>query len=390
MEPSADLSAAEKPDRPVILSVVIPCYNQGEYLLEAIHSVEACGDKVYEIVIVNDGSTDALTVKLMQYLEDQGYFILNQDNQGLARARNNGIEKAQGRYILALDADNKIRPDYITKGIELLDRHVDVGVVYGRPEWFGDAQRSWPIPDQFEPDRLILGNFIDACTVFRKAMWQQCGGYDANMPLMGLEDWDLWLSALEGGWKFHYVPEVLFDYRVRAGSMATVNSRPENWGRLMEYICVKHSRLYATRFPKMIREREEKIGELWAQINHLNVQNVELVTRNQELETHSSDFLGQVQAAEAQRSSLLEQIHESETHHSSLLGQMQSLEQQLSGLLEKVPQLERQAAEQVASNAQLQATLEHTQAALAAAQAEIAAMESSKFWKLRKLWMRLR
>jgi glycosyltransferase involved in cell wall biosynthesis len=319
--------------QPIILSVVIPCYNQGEYLLEAIASVEACLDLVYEIVIVNDGSTDPVTVNVMRYLKEQGYSILNQENQGLSSARNNGIEKSQGRYILALDADNKIRPDYITKGIDVLDHNPDVGVVYGKPEWFGEGQRSWEIPEKFDAGRLILGNYIDACAVFRKSLWEDCGGYDSNM-LLGWEDWDLWLSALERGWKFHYIPEVLFDYRVRIGSMAIACSFPENRGRLMHYICLKHASLYVTRFPQIIRDREEQIGNLWTHIG--------------------------------------------------------TVETQCSNLLEQIQKLEPTVSAQSKLSDRLQLQLEQTQAELEAAQDIITAMKDSKFWKLRQVWMRFK
>ncbi len=343
MKPSEFSSA-----QPIILSVVIPCYNQGEYLLEAIASVEACLDQVYEMVIVNDGSTDPVTVNVMRYLEEQGYFILNQENQGLASARNNGIEKSQGRYILALDADNKIRPDYITKGIDALDHNPDVGVVYGKPEWFGEGQRSWEIPEKFDVGRLILENYIDACAVFRKSLWKDCGGYDPNMPLPGWEDWDLWLSAVEKGWKFHYIPEVLFDYRVRIGSMAIVCSFPENRGRLMHYLCLKHASLYVTRFPQMIREREEQIGNLLSHAGNLEV------------------------------------------HRSSLLGQTQELETDRGNLLKQMQELEQTVSSQLELDNQLQLQLEQTQAELETAQATIAAMKDSKFWKLRQVWTRFK
>jgi O-antigen biosynthesis protein len=270
MEFSAAHSATPSPDRPIILSVVIPCYNQGEYLLEAIHSVEDCPDQVYEIIIVNDGSTDALTVDLMRHLADQGYIVLNQDNQGLARARNNGIEKAKGRYILALDSDNKILPEYISRGIEILDQYADVGVVYGQPKWFGEAQRTWEIPEQFDPGQLILGNYIDACAVFRKSLWRDCEGYDPHMPVMGLEDWDFWLSAIEKGWKFYYVSEVLYEYRVRADSMVSACSLPENWSRSLRYIYTKHAKLCITCFPQIIEEREVRIGNLQVHIKNLD------------------------------------------------------------------------------------------------------------------------
>jgi glycosyltransferase involved in cell wall biosynthesis len=328
------------PSNPPVLSVVIPCFNQGEYLLDALSSVRACIDPVYEIVIVNDGSTDAITINLMQYLQEQGYLVLNQDNQGVARARNNGIEKSQGRYILTLDADNKIRPDYILKGIEVLDRNPDVGVVYGKPDWFGESQRSWDIPEEFDAGKLILKNYIDTCAVFRKSLWQDCGGYDPE--LLGLEDWDFWLSAVEKGWKFYYIPEILFDYRGRAGSRITQCSLTENRGRIMEYICSKHARLYVTCFPKMIRDREEEIGNLWDRISNL------------------------------------------EAHHSSLLDRSQSELQQSQQTADRL-QSELQQSQQTADR--LQSELKQ---AVDRAKATIEWMETSKFWKLRSQWLKLK
>jgi glycosyltransferase involved in cell wall biosynthesis len=326
-----------------VLSVVIPCFNQGEYLLDAISSVRACTDSVYEIIIVNDGSTDAMTIDLMQQLEQQGYLVINQENQGVARARNNAIEKSQGRYILALDADNKIRPDYILKGIEILDCHPDVGVVYGKPEWFGEDQRSWNIPEEFDANKLIIDNYIDACAVFRKLLWQDCSGYDPE--LIGLEDWDFWLSALEKGWKFHYIPEILFDYRVRSGSRLAQSFLPENRGRIVEYICLKHASLYDTHFPKMIRDREEKIGNLLDWVSNLETQHSSLLERSQ---------------------SELQQTHDA-------LVQSQSQLQQTYDVLER-SQSELQ---------QTRDTLAQSQSQLQQTNLTIEWMETSKFWKAR-------
>ncbi len=248
----------------IALSVIIPCYNQGEFILDAISSVEECLEDVWELVIVNDGSTEPLTLQTLDYLKKQGYCIIEQTNQGLAAARNQGIAAARGRYILPLDADNKIRPDYITKAIEILDKLPEVGVVYGNAECFGEQTGVWEVPD-FELNRLLCGNYIDACAVFRKAVWQQCGGYDSHIPeQLGFEDWDFWLSAAENGWQFYRIPQVLFDYRVRARSMVSACSIPENRRKLVRYICAKHRKLYTTdsRFADVIAQKE--FDWLWA------------------------------------------------------------------------------------------------------------------------------
>jgi glycosyltransferase involved in cell wall biosynthesis len=82
------------------LSIVIPCFNDGQFLKEAIASVEACPDQIYEIIIINDGSTDLLTRQVLNELRSNGYQVVDQSNQGAAAARNTGVRLAKGDYIL--------------------------------------------------------------------------------------------------------------------------------------------------------------------------------------------------------------------------------------------------------------------------------------------------
>ena len=347
---------------PAALSVIIPCYNQGEYLLEALASVESCLEPVYEIIIVNDGSDDRLTVNLLSYLKEQGYFILDQENQGLARARNNGIAKASGRYILPLDADNKVRADYLLKGIEILDHNPEVGVVYGKPEWFGEVERSWEMPEKFDAGKLILNNYIDACAVYRKSVWKDCGGYDANMPVAGWEDWDFWLGAIEHGWTFHYVPDVLFDYRVRADSMVTQCALPENRSRLVKYLCTKHAKLYRTNFVQMVGDRELQIGNLQA---------------------HSEDLT-------QQRDALGQQLEQSRTQLRQTQKQFQQTQKQFQQTQRYVQQAQGELKRTQHQLSQTQHQLKQTQQVLEQANAILQWMETSKFWKLRLAFLQLR
>jgi glycosyltransferase involved in cell wall biosynthesis len=240
----------------IAVSVVIPCYNQGEFILEAISSVESCQEAVYEIVIVNDGSTEPLTKKVLQYLKDNGYWVIDQSNQGLARARNKGISKARGRYILPLDSDNKIRPEYLTKSIEILDKSPEIGVVYGDVQLFDRRKDILPVPD-FDINKLAMGNYIDACAVLRKQVWLDCGGYDDKIPdKLGYEDWDLWLGAAAKGWKFYHIPEVMFDYRVREDSMVSLCRIPENHEKLVRYISTKHLDIYKSNFANILAQKD--------------------------------------------------------------------------------------------------------------------------------------
>lgn len=201
------------------LSIIIPCYNHGQYLREALDSVEACADtELYEIIILNDGSTDKDTISLLQQLSTEGYHVINQQNQGLGAARNNAIAAARGIYVLPLDSDNKIRPEYILESIKILDEQPGIAVVYGDAENFGDKAGRNNV-GEFNLQKMMLGNYIDACAVYRRSVWETLGGYDEKMPVMGLEDWDLWLHMAFKNYDFKYVPQVMYDYRVLNNSM---------------------------------------------------------------------------------------------------------------------------------------------------------------------------
>lgn len=253
------------------VSIVIPCFNDGQFIKEALASVEVYPDLIYEIIIVNDGSTDPVTCQVFDELRGKGYKVIDQPNQGLSAARNTGIKLARGEYILPLDSDNRIRPAYIHKGIEILDKFPDVAVAYGDVERFGEGiDDLQKIPDfnlsyedvsfvngfkgvqkipDFNLSWLVNHNYIDACAVFRKSVWEECGPYDINMPFGCYEDWDFWLSVAKKGYKFHHVPEVLFDYRVRPISLSTAARSEEKSKVVCRYIASKHAAL----FPKEYR-----------------------------------------------------------------------------------------------------------------------------------------
>src|SRR5665647_1774007 len=195
------------------ISIIIPCYNHGPYIREAIQSVEECRNKdLYEIIILNDGSTDNYTIRVLQELAGEGYHVINQTNQGLGASRNNAIKKARGEYILPLDSDNKIRPEYIYQSIRILDEQPDISMVYGDSEYFGEKTGINNV-GEFNLQKIMLENYIDACAVYRKSVWETLGGYDEKMPIMGYEDWDLWLNMALHQFQFYYIPEVLYDYR---------------------------------------------------------------------------------------------------------------------------------------------------------------------------------
>jgi glycosyltransferase involved in cell wall biosynthesis len=202
-----------------LLSIVIPCYNHGKYLQETIDSIEnAKGKYGVEIIIVDDGSTDTLTISKLNELEKKGYFVLHQKNGGLGKARNNGIKLAKGKYILPLDSDNTVLEPYLNDAIAVLEKDNYYDIVYGNAIYFGEKKGEW-IVGAYSLLKLIPNNYIDACAVFRKSVWEQLGGYDEKIPKMGVEDWDFWLHCSFSGSRFFYLQKPCFNYRVLNDSM---------------------------------------------------------------------------------------------------------------------------------------------------------------------------
>lgn len=139
---------------------------------------------------------------------------------GLASARNTGILHARGEYIMLLDADNYVHLDFIEKSVELFESEPKAAVVYSDAEYFGHKQGRWTV-GEFNLQRLMISNYIDACAMVRKSVFEQLGGYDTKMKEIksGWEDWDMWLRIAFSGKQFYYLPQIGFRYRVNPESM---------------------------------------------------------------------------------------------------------------------------------------------------------------------------
>ena len=210
-----------------ILSIVIPCYNHGKFLEETIASIISSTKKYMpEIIVVNDGSTDQKTLEVLKNIKNQGIYILHQKNQGLGRARNNGIIISKGKYILPLDSDNNTTYHYLNTAIDILENNSAISIVYGDAQYFGEKQTVWK-NKTLDKKQMLISNHIDACAVYRKITWIKVNGYAEDMPYMGCEDWNFWLRCINVNEQFFYLEEVCFEYRVLENSM--INSVKEDF-----------------------------------------------------------------------------------------------------------------------------------------------------------------
>lgn len=201
------------------LSVIIPCYNHGEYIHDAIDSVKhSDASNVCEIIIINDGSTEEKTLQILSQIDEEGIRVLNQLNSGLAAARNRGIEESKCEYVLLLDSDNKITPDFISTFNNLLAKKVEFDMLHGDALFFGERDgvfKSGPL----NIFKIFQKNYIDACTILRKKCLIELGKYDGSMPYMGWEDWDLWIRMALLNKKTIYFDKIFFHYRYLNNSM---------------------------------------------------------------------------------------------------------------------------------------------------------------------------
>ncbi len=200
-------------DRPLV-SVVIPTYNHEEFLPEAIQSVLDQTLVDVETIVVDDGSNDKSAMSKLKNAYRMVTWITKKKNQGVSAARNDGIAKARGRYIVCLDSDDKLAPEMLEKHVEVLEADNSIGLAYCDMQLFGDARGVMPM-GAYSFERLKEGNFIPNCAMFRREMWVVTGGYKDINP--SWEDYELWLNGGKHGFYGQRIAEPLFHYRKRKG-----------------------------------------------------------------------------------------------------------------------------------------------------------------------------
>lgn len=198
-------------DAPYV-SVVIPCYNHGHFVDDAVDSLLKQTWQDFEIIIVNDGSTDPETNNFLAAYQRPKTRILNLErNVGLPAARNAGIREARGRYICCLDADDKLQETYLEKALVVMEINAGVSFVWSWTQVFGSESRVWYAP-QFDPEKMLFYNLLNPPAVFRRSAWEKVGGFYEAMR-DGFEDWEFWVRLTGHGFRGHRISEKLILYR---------------------------------------------------------------------------------------------------------------------------------------------------------------------------------
>jgi glycosyltransferase involved in cell wall biosynthesis len=213
------------------VSVIMPAYNVAPYIGPAIESVLAQTEQDWEILVVDDGSTDESASIAEQYAaRDSRVRLLRQANGGISAARNRALRESTGAFIAILDSDDLWDPRYLEAQLGILRRHPEVDVVTGNGRFLGgryhgQPARPWPDPRPQPTLRHMLEDetSIFIMSVLRRRVYETIGGFDETLRTN--EDYDFWLRAAAAGFRFRRNDEPLGHYRRRDDSMSASDLR---------------------------------------------------------------------------------------------------------------------------------------------------------------------
>jgi glycosyltransferase involved in cell wall biosynthesis len=192
------------------ISIVIPTYQHAGEIAACLRSIFAQTLTDYEIIVVNDGSTDN-TLEVLKPFADR-IKLIDQENRGGNAARNRGFREARGPYLLFCDADIVMKPDMLEKMLAALKEHAEASYVYSSFKFGWKAFHLWP----FDAGKLRQMNYIHTTSLIRR---EHFPGFDE--AIRRLQDWDLWLTMLEQGHNGVWIPEMLFQAIPHQGGIST-------------------------------------------------------------------------------------------------------------------------------------------------------------------------
>lgn len=203
-------------DKTPLVSIIMPIYNMEQYLSETLDSILASDYPNFEVIAVDDGSKDnSLQIAQEYAAKDSRLRVLAQSNSGVCTARNYAIRESNGVFILPVDSDDIITPDFVSLAVAKILSDKSIKVVTPKSNFMGTKSGEWRLPE-FSLNLLARKNIICVTALYYKSEWVRVGGYCNT--LIAREDWDFWISMLKSGGKVVRLDKVTFYYRRRAGS----------------------------------------------------------------------------------------------------------------------------------------------------------------------------
>jgi len=203
------------------VSAIIPAYNQGAYLREAVRSLLDQTYPDFEVIVVDDGSTDDTCEVARSFADDRIHYVY-QENRGLSGARNTGIRHSQGEYLTYLDSDDLFLPEKLDLLVAELESHPEIGLVAGQAipidEHGNRIGKMYAAPLPEPAENLLLGNPLHVGSVLVRGEWQKRAGF-FDETLRSYEDWDMWLRLVRLGCRTGWVPKPVSLYRFHIAQM---------------------------------------------------------------------------------------------------------------------------------------------------------------------------
>lgn len=233
------------------VSIIVPCYNQAQYLDEALQSLQKLTYANWECLVVNDGSPDHTEEVARKWeAKDPRFIYVYQENGGVSSARNLGIKAAKGEFILTLDADDQYESTFLEKALAILVNNPEIGIVSSWGRYFTNEKQLQVYKSIGKTTvDFLFHNAAIGTSLFRKKCWESVDGYDEN-PENGLEDWEFYLRVCALGWKVHIIEEVLFFYRQHATSRTIAVNK--NYNKAKKYLYTKNKDIYCTHYETLI------------------------------------------------------------------------------------------------------------------------------------------
>jgi len=248
-----------------MITAIIPYYNSGATIERAVSSLLKQKHLPEEILIINDGS-DAINTAILKTVTKLSPLVnvVHQENKGLSGARNTGILKSKGDYLLMLDADDTFETDFLEKAIPLIENDTTVGVVTcGVARIINGSLRYTYTPQKLTLRDCLIDNIVPACALFSKKAILEVGMYDINF-VYGYEDWDLNIRLLSAGYRFKVIDVVLFNYYDTEGSLLKETKMKDL--QLRKTLLTKYAKLYHLHLDIFIdeidRQRQNKNDEV--------------------------------------------------------------------------------------------------------------------------------
>lgn len=281
--------------RSTTVAVIITCYNLGRFLDEAVDSVLAQTYQDFEIIIVDDGSTEPQTCGLLKDYRRPKTRVIRSENRGLSGARNLGIRSSSSPYVTTLDADDRFTTDMLEKSVAALDADYGLGFASHWLRTFGDEKWEWR-PERCDLAAMVDANAINGAALMRRECFDTAGGFDEQMR-DGCEDWDFWLTAMEAGVRGTIIPEVLYEYRRRPESMSRLMMEGDRHAQLFAHLARKHLATFRRHLPDALARREREIVNFRRHLHDLEHEHINWL--QPEVSRHRDDVAMLQRAADA-------------------------------------------------------------------------------------------